>query len=572
MMAFNSGGLVEKKTQREDGQFNIKVDTTALLFAGMTENQEVLLTHGDSVVQVGSGFKVIAKSGDLISAICNEDKKLYGVQFHPEVDLTLNGQEVFKNFLFKISGLKGNFTMEDRRAKAVSYIRSRVGDKKVLVLVSGGVDSTVCAALLNEAIGADRVIALHINNGFMRFNESQLVEKALGILGVHLINIDASEDFYNGTTEIVTGPEKTKKKTGLLKETVNPEEKRKIIGDTFMVVAQREISKLGLSVDDVLLAQGTLRPDIIESGSPDVSQTAHTIKTHHNDTNLVRELRTLGRVIEPLSDYHKDEVRKLGKALGLPDSIVMRQPFPGPGLAVRIICATDAFVDDSFDSTNSFLNHIIKKTDNADFESAIQNNLKEYEKQTLIEIRETGQTHATLLPIKTVGVQGDGRSYNYLCALSCSGEPNWHHLFTLARFIPRVKHNINRVVYVFGEPLKGVFKEITATKMTRNVIDLLQKADNIATEILTSSGALSKLSQVPIVLFPIHFGKPGATHSVAVRTMITNDFMTGRPAVPGQDINLDTLKQIAAQVQNLPEVGRVVYDLTSKPPGTTEWE
>jgi len=339
-----------------------------------------------------------------------------------------------------------------------------------------------------------------------------------------------------------------------------------------MRVAQREISKLGLHAQDVLLAQGTLRPDIIESGSPDISQTAHTIKTHHNDTNLVRELRATGSVVEPLADYHKDEVRRLGKGLGLPESIVMRQPFPGPGLAVRLLCANEPFIDDTFDITNEFL-HALVSNDSTPFEKDLQTHLKEYEKPILAEIRKHSKIQATLLPVQTVGVQGDGRSYHYLCGLLMEGSINWDHLFMLARLIPRLKHNINRVVYIYGPFIKEPIKTITPTTMTPPVIKLLQDVDDVATTILTKSGALSKLSQVPVILFPVSFGKPGSTHSIAIRTLITNDFMTGRAAIPDVDIPASVISEIVTAVeQNFPQIGRVVYDLTSKPPGTTEWE
>jgi len=340
-----------------------------------------------------------------------------------------------------------------------------------------------------------------------------------------------------------------------------------------MRIAQREISKLGISASDILLAQGTLRPDIIESGSPDISKSAQTIKTHHNDTNLVRQLRAIGSVVEPLSDYHKDEVRRLGKSLGLPETLVMRQPFPGPGLAVRIICCTEPFIDNSFDETNLFL-HSLVTTNTSPFENDIQNDLKEYEKPILEAIRKNAKIQTTLLPIKTVGVQGDGRSYNYCCGLLMEDHVDWDELFMLARLIPRLRHNINRVVYVFGPHLKDpTIKSITPTTMTPDVIHLLQDVDDIATQILTSSNSLAKLSQVPIILFPVTFGKTGASHSVSIRTFITNDFMTGRPAVPGMDLPVEVLNEIVKKIsQNFPKIGRVVYDLTSKPPGTTEWE
>jgi len=193
--------------------------------------------------------------------------------------------------------------------------------------------------------------------------------------------------------------------------------------------------------------------------------------------------------------------------------------------------------------------------------------------QLWMKLEKNDNIRATLLPFQTVGVQGDGRSYNYACALSSNTIPNWDHLFTLAKLIPRMRHNINRVVYVFGPRLEEHVTKVTPTTMTKDIIQLITEADDIATEILTSTGSLLNISQVPIVLFPVSFGKPGATHSIAIRTIITNDFMTGHPAVPNQDIDIEVLNRLVKTITGaLPRVGRVVYDLTSKPPGTTEWE
>ena len=258
---------------------------------------------------------------------------------------------------------------------------------------------------LNRAIGPD-LICLHIDHGFMRHEESSTVVNALQALGVKIDALDASATFLAATTDIKG------KKTKPLGETVQPEEKRKIIGDTFMVVTQKMCEERGLKADDVFLAQGTLRPDLIESASALVSTNAECIKTHHNDTQLVRQLRDEGRILEPLRDYHKDEVRELGLALGLPSHLVWRQPFPGPGLAIRILCADEPYVTDSFDATLAELAAVCKA-------------------QTSLPVK------PLLLPVRTVGVQGDGRSYSYLAASpspvasrarssgpSCYGWPN----------------------------------------------------------------------------------------------------------------------------------------------------
>lgn len=502
----------------------------------------------------------------------NAEKKLYGVQFHPEVDLTENGRQIFSNFLFQVARLAGNFSVSDRKDAAIKHIQQVAGaTAKVLVLVSGGVDSSVCAALLAKALPHDRIYALHIDNGFMRKDESKNVIEALGGVGLKIHAVDASDQFYNGTTLLNNGA-RTKK----LNETTEPEEKRKIIGDTFVRVAQAAIEKFGLKFEEVLLAQGTLRPDLIESASLTVSAKAAVIKTHHNDTNLIRELRTAGRVLEPLSEYHKDEVRALGRELGLPADLVQRQPFPGPGLSVRIICTEKGYQDASFAETNRLLGLLLSSPDTADLTPTLSG-LRSEERAQLQAIASKQDIRGIIVPIRTVGVQGDGRSYKYLCALSGANpaDPRWSELIFLAKLIPKIFHNINRLVYVFGDKVTAApATEAAKTHLTPDIIHLIQEADDIANKKLMHTGQLQKVAQVPVVLFPVGFdGVPTQTHSVAIRTLITMDFMTGRPAVPGKDIDATVLQEIAHDIKAaLPSISRVVYDLTAKPPATTEWE
>lgn len=572
LMNYVMGGKVAKKAMREDGQCEIEISNGSSLFKGLDKNQNVLMSHGDSIDSIAQGFEMTADSNGLVAAIEHKEKKLYGVQFHPEVDLTDNGKQVLKNFLYDISQLKGNFTMEDREKKAIRYIQDRVGNKNVLVLVSGGVDSTVCATLLKKAIGPERVYAIHVDNGLMRLNESDRVKIALEKIGLDLKVINAGEEFYNATT-IIAGI-----KTGLLQDSILPEHKRKIIGDTFMRVADKVIRDLGLNPDDVYLAQGTLRPDLIESASKLASGKAEAIKTHHNDTELVRKLRSEGKVIEPLQEYHKDEVRQLGKSLGLPDALVWRQPFPGPGLGIRIICADKPYIDESFNQTNEALNFFTNyQRAPESFKRQLQENLfdnavkgKEGFKKLETRLNKVNDIQATLLPIQTVGVQGDGRTYSYLAGLS--GERNWDDLFFLANLIPKLCHNVNRLAYVFGEKVEGPVTEITQTYARPESILQLQKADDIVNKVLLDYDLLKSLSQVPVVSFPVNFGIEG-NRSIAIRTFITNDFMTGVPARPGKEMPKQALDLMVDKIlKEVPKISRVAYDLTSKPPGTTEWE
>ncbi|XP_015927873.1 GMP synthase [glutamine-hydrolyzing] isoform X1 [Parasteatoda tepidariorum] len=580
------GGTVQKKDSREDGQFVIQVDTTSALFKGLEKEELVLLTHGDSTDKVADTFKVTAKSGNHIAAIANEKLKIYGVQFHPEVDLTTNGKLMMKNFLYNIVGLTGNFTMQSRETECIEFIRKTVGKNKVLMLVSGGVDSTVCAALLNRALKEDQVIAIHIDNGFMRKNESIQVELSLKKLGLKLRVLNASQNFYNGSTTVPVDrkdPNGRKRDTQLLCMTGDPEEKRKIIGDTFMRVANDIISDLNLKPEETLLGQGTLRPDLIESASALASCNADAIKTHHNDTDLVRILRSEGRVIEPLKDFHKDEVRLMGKDLGLPDEVVQRHPFPGPGLAVRVICADEPFQDKNFSFTSVLVKVIIEYKSSVEnshgFVFRVKSSTSEEEQAFLTALSTKYKLTSTVLPIKSVGVQGDQRTYSYVVGLSTNDEiQDWEDMMTLAKIIPRVCHSVNRVCFIFGPAVTYPVQDITPTFLTPTVLSTLRQVDHVAHNILQNSGQLESISQMPIVLIPIHFDRdvvsrnPSCQRSAVIRTFITHDFMTGIPATPNKHLPLDVIKKMVTEMLNVPGISRVLYDLTPKPPGTTEWE
>lgn len=558
-------GTVEKQGVREDGQDRISILNDCPIFQGLERNgEQVLLTHGDSVIQPGEGLTVVARSStNTIAAIEDRKRGIFGVQFHPEVDLTIHGKDMLRNFL-RLAGCSFSFTMQDRQRQAIDGIRQTVSPgQKVLCLLSGGVDSTVCAALLMRALPPQDVICLHIDHGFMRQNESSSVVEALGAIGVKVHVVNAQETFSKATTVIPASATHGEYVTGALIEVVNPEEKRKIIGDTFIAVTKQAVQSIGLDFDTLKVAQGTLRPDLIESGSLIASQKADAIKTHHNDTALVRELRAKGKIIEPLRDYHKDEVRQLGRDLGLPEALVMRQPFPGPGLAVRTLCSTSPCLDESYRATLPLLKELVSSGSG---KSLLQS--PEHES-----LREAG-LHACLLPVRSVGVQGDGRTYAFPCAISmpCLPSPQqWNAIFSLAKAIPKHAHRINRVVFVFGAPVDEC-SSITSTTLTPFAVQRTREADARVTSILHAKGLATVLSQVPVILLPVDFGATGK-HSVVVRAFITNDFMTGVPALPGdKNFPTDTLEEIVHSVSQLGFVSRVMYDVTPKPPATTEWE
>jgi len=516
LMNHACGGSVKPTTVKEYGETVISTQQS-MLFDGLSAQEQVLMSHGDSVVELAPGFRTIATSGTLVAGIECPGKKMYGVQFHPEVDLTTNGKKILQNFLLNICGLQPTFTLHKRVDETIKQIQQDVGKRTVMVLVSGGVDSAVTATLLLKALPKEQIVALHVNHGFLRKNESSLVCKALSHLGLNITVINAEQEFLNALSNIA-----------------EPEAKRNIIGDLFMRIVDREMKNLNLP-KDTMLAQGTLRPDLIESASSLVSGKANKIKTHHNDSKLVQIKRKKGLVIEPNKDLHKDEVREVGRMLGLPREIVEREPFPGPGLAVRIICAEKA-------ETNGI----------AQIQEQVTNIATKYGFQSAV------------LPIRSVGVQGDHRSYGYVVALSGNG--HFETLKQAAQEIPRVVHQVNRVVYVFERELNG-HMTVIPTGLHKNNIELLREADDIVHKKLRKYNV--RASQVPVVLVPVSLRNG---YTIAIRPFITNDFMTGRAARFGKEIPIACLKEIVREVSSIRGIDTVAYDLTSKPPATTEWE
>lgn len=528
------GGVVLPGLKTEYGETEIEVDPDCPLFEGLEARQGVLMSHGDSVKELAPGFLVGARSDEVYAAIYHPGLKIFGVQFHPEVDLTVNGKQMMANFLYKICGLHGNYLLEDRIQTAIEKIREKVKDEKILVLVSGGVDSAVSAALLVKALNPENVYAIHIDHGLMRKNESDLVCDNLRRMGLkHLIRENAAADFFESVVEV------NGKKIGPLTKVVDPEEKRNIIGEVFIKVVKRVAAGLNLDFDKTFWAQGTLRPDLIESGNPDVSGYAHRIKTHHNDVDIVRRAREKGLVVETNWDWHKDEVRQVARALGIDESIASRQPFPGPGLAIRVIC------NDGSEQISS--------TQAQRFQEVLQNLTVAY--------------HGQVLPIKSVGVQGDCRSYRYLALVAGKGmELDWNEVYRIGTNLPNQLDFVNRVAYCLNRREFPGELQTHQMYLNQETVDLLRELDHLVVKKLNRN----PISQCFAVLLPIGSGK---RYSVAIRTIITSDFMTGRPAGIGKDLDKEILYELVGEIERgFPEIDLILYDVTSKPPATVEWQ
>ena len=468
-------------------------DNAPFIVNGFTAKEKIWMSHGDEVVALPSGFKPFGRTDHCrYAGVFNDTKKIYGIQFHPEVTHSEKGLVFLGNFI-SICGLSNN----------------------VFMLISGGVDSTVSYLLLAKALGAERVKGLLIDTGFMRFNEVENLRHKLHDLGVDLLVSDESERFYSA-----------------LHQKSEPEEKRKIIGQLFIDCKNDVADKFHLAESKWLLGQGTIYPDTIESGG---TKHSHKIKTHHNRVQAVLDLMEKGRVLEPIRDLYKDEVRELGTMLGLEKNWVIRHPFPGPGLAVRMLSSHEY---------HGF------------------NNQEGLEKV----ISRYPQLQSKILPVQSVGVQGDQRSYS-ACVVLSDSLSDWGKYDEASSLITNLVKGVNRIVLLpFVKDLSKVEFHFSKVELDRIHSDILREVDDIVWNHLVENNLVEAIWQMPVVLVPV--GSEVGKFSIVLRPVESQEAMTAN----FYPMDRNVLQSLCAKIQKVKNISYIFYDITHKPPGTIEWE
>ena len=468
------------------------------------------MSHRDTVTGLPEGFRRIASTDTCpFAAIADDARKLYGVQFHPEVVHTHRGRDVLRNFLFSIAECETDWDPSQVVGVLEEEIHDVVAGRNVFFFISGGVDSTVAYTLCLRALGKERVRGIYVDTGMMRMGETDFVRQMFAeIGGGDSVHIEMAESFF----------------LAKLQGVVDPEEKRRHIGQEFLEVQNRILETEHFLDGNWILGQGTIYPDTIESGG---TAKADLIKTHHNRVAGVQRLIAEKRIVEPLHNLYKDEVREVGKQLGIPDAMLHRHPFPGPGLAIRCLCSGE--------------------------EAAPQ-----------------PVSGGWLLPLHSVGVQGDSRSYKPVLLMQLDGElteSGWDEAYRRATAEINASHAFNRVVI---EPVAGAAPasrlRVGKAAITSERLNRLREVDAIVRRVSEESGFEQKVWQFPVILVPL--GTAGRPDSVVLRPIHSVDGMTAQSV----GMPLETLRPLCHELLRVEGIAAVLYDLTHKPPGTIEWE
>ncbi|MFQ5849960.1 MAG: glutamine-hydrolyzing GMP synthase [Candidatus Binatia bacterium] len=514
LLAQMMGAQVEKG-RGEYGSTKLTVVANDAIFVETPKEQAVWMSHGDTVVQLPSGLVTLASTEQCrIAAFADPARRFYGVQFHPEVVHTEYGTHILRCFLSSICGLQIRADVKDRVKQLVANARESLGEKSVFFLVSGGVDSTVAFVLCSKALPKERVLGLYVDTGLMRKGETEELRANLGALGLldRLRVSDSASLFLDA-----------------LRDVIDPEKKRRVIGRLFVEVQSKAMKQYGINQWHWLLGQGTIYPDTIESGG--AKGRAAVIKTHHNRCPEIRALLRKGRVIEPLAEFYKDEVRQVGRLLGLNPKLTNRWPFPGPGLAIRCLCT------------------------------------RRRERVKPVGLAIDLNYEAELIPVKSVGVQGDIRTYRQVVALrDRRGRLDYGALQSVSTKLCNVHTKTNRVIaFISGNVDSLKEASVIPATLTSERLELLREADFIVRSMMDEAGLTESVWQFPVVLVPISF-HDGET--VILRPVNSEDGMTANFA----RLPTDLVYRIAEKITRLGKVDAVFLDVTSKPPATIEWE
>ena len=519
---------------------NLNPAVTSPLFKGIEPSQQVWMSHQDGVLQLGEGFEVVGSTKDCpYAATQNLSKKRFSLQCHCEVKDTPCGNQIFQNFA-DYCGMEKNWDQDTVLQVILENIKKDAGDRNVLLFLSGGVDSTITFALLNKALGQDRVLGLHIDNGFMRKNESANVAEAYRKFGFNnFIVEDGSESFLKAIAGLT-----------------DPQKKRMAVGENFITVRNDVVAKQHLDENNWLLAQGTLYPDIIESGG---TKNSNTIKTHHNRVQGIQDLIARGLIIEPIRDLYKDEVRAIGKKLGLSEELVMRHPFPGPGLSINVLC---------YDGKSW------SAKDEEEY-AAAQKELNDIKLDMFCE-HCSADLKRSVLPVRSVGVQGDFRTYRFPALLTFADEGNGFYHFPGKRekieacssTITNAAKYMNRTcIKLYQNPnIKNEDLKLQEGYCDKARLDQLREVDNIVLTELHKSGWYNEIFQHLTIDLPYASTKDHATF--VLRPVCSEDVMTARFAMLPKEL----MNTIVHKIAELPFVDALYFDATNKPPATFGWE